>query len=161
MALTGKKRRFADAVDAGFSNKDAAIQAGYSAATASAAGSRLVKDPDVKAYRERKAKSASGELATEVSLEAQPRGGALKRTKATPVPLSQQDMLQLLQDIALGQVDATTVQVRAAIAAVQYTHTKKGDGGKKEEQGAAAKRAANRFAPSAPPKLAAANGKKV
>lgn len=45
MALTGKKRAFADAVLAGRSNKDAAIVAGYSPATASAAGSRLVKDP--------------------------------------------------------------------------------------------------------------------
>lgn len=161
MALTGKKRRFADAVEAGLSNKKAAIQAGYSEATASAAGSRLVKDPDVKAYRERIAKSASGGSATEVSLEAQPNGGALKRTKATPVEIGNLDMLQLLQDVALGRIDATTVQVRAAIAAVQYTHTKKGDGGKKDEQGAAAKRAANKFAPSAPPKLAAANGRKV
>ncbi|GGY38274.1 terminase small subunit [Pseudoduganella albidiflava] len=50
MALTGKKRAFADAVLAGLSNKDAAIAAGYSAATASAAGSRLVKDADVAGY---------------------------------------------------------------------------------------------------------------
>ena len=50
MALTGKKRLFADAVLAGKSNKDAAIAAGYSAATASAAGSRLVKDEQVAEY---------------------------------------------------------------------------------------------------------------
>lgn len=50
MALTGKKRVFADAVLAGRSNKDAAIEAGYGAATASAAGSRLVKEPPVAAY---------------------------------------------------------------------------------------------------------------
>lgn len=50
-------------------------------------------------------------------------------------------MLQLLQDIALGRIDATNIQVRAAIAAVQYTHTKKGDGGKKEQQAEAAKQA--------------------
>ena len=47
MTLTAKKRAFADAVLAGRSNKDAAIVAGYSPATASAAGSRLVKDPVV------------------------------------------------------------------------------------------------------------------
>ena len=50
MAFNSKKRLFADAVLAGKSNKDAAIAAGYSAATASAAGSRLVKDKDVVAY---------------------------------------------------------------------------------------------------------------
>lgn len=71
-------------------------------------------------------------------------------------------MLQLLQDIALGLIEATPIQVRAAIAAVQYTHMKKGDGGKKEEQADKAKKAgAGKFASSAPPRLAAANGRKV
>ena len=48
------------------------------------------------------------------------------------------DMLEMLQAVALGTIQASATQVRAAIAAVQYTHTKRGDGGKKEE---AAKRA--------------------
>ena len=50
MVLTGKKKVFADAVLAGKPNKQAAIDAGYSAATASAAGSRLVKDKEVASY---------------------------------------------------------------------------------------------------------------
>jgi hypothetical protein len=51
--------------------------------------------------------------------------------------------LKLLQDIAFGRIpDATNIQVRAAIAAVQYTHTKKGDGGKRDEAAEAAKKAA-------------------
>jgi len=70
-------------------------------------------------------------------------------------------MLTLLQDIALGRVEATATQVRAAIAAVQYTHMKKGDGGKKEQQAEAARKVASKFAPAAPPKLVAAGGKKV
>ncbi|WP_206148746.1 hypothetical protein [Burkholderia sp. Tr-20390] len=68
-------------------------------------------------------------------------------------------MLQLLQDIALGRVEATAIQVRAAIAAVQYTHPKKGETGKKERSDEAAKKAASRFAPAAPPKLIVNNGK--
>lgn len=48
-------------------------------------------------------------------------------------PLPTKDMLQLLQEIALGQVQASTTQVRAAIAAVQYTHAKKGEVSKKVE----------------------------
>ncbi|MGE3348318.1 MAG: hypothetical protein AB7I35_12870 [Ramlibacter sp.] len=52
------------------------------------------------------------------------------------------DMLEMLQAVALGKVKATPVQVRAAIAAVQYTHTKRGDGGKKDEAAARAKNAA-------------------
>lgn len=71
--------------------------------------------------------------AVKETLEAQPHGGALKRARAEPVEIPDCDMLKLLQDVALGRVDATTTQVRAAIAAVQYTHTKKGDGGKKDE----------------------------
>ena len=63
-------------------------------------------------------------------------------------------MLEVLQAVALGRVKVTPLQVRAAIAAVQYTHTKKGDGGKKDEQADAAKKAAGgKFAASAPPRL--------
>ncbi|MFM9917436.1 MAG: hypothetical protein ACKVOX_16660 [Rhizobacter sp.] len=61
-------------------------------------------------------------------------------------------MLTLLQNVALGVVEATPIQVRAAIAAVQYTHVRKADGGKKDEADAAAKKAgAGKFAASAPP----------
>ncbi len=72
-------------------------------------------------------------------------------------------MLRMLQEVALGFREASPLQVRAAIAAVQYTHTKRGDGGKKEEQADKAKKAAsgNRFAAAAPPRLVAAGGQKV
>ncbi|WP_396615457.1 hypothetical protein ACHZ97_14360 [Lysobacter soli] len=96
--------------------------------------------------------------AVKVKLEGQPHGGALKRTKATPVPIEERDMLQLLQDIALGRVEATGIQVKAAVAAVQYTHAKKGEGGKKEEKKAAAGAiAGGRFAPTPPPPRTRAN----
>lgn len=64
-------------------------------------------------------------------------------------------MLTMLQDVALGRIDASPLQVRAAIAAVQYTHAKKGEGGKKDEKAEAAKAAGQgRFgAPPAPPRL--------
>lgn len=69
------------------------------------------------------------------------------------------NMLDLLINIALGRVDANAQQVRAAIAAVQYTHTKTHDGGKKEAVAERAKKAsAGRFAPKAPPKLVVNNG---
>jgi phage terminase small subunit len=84
--------------------------------------------------------------------------------KVPPVPVvtDNRDTLQLLKDIAFGLIDANATQVRAAIAAVQYEHAKKGDGGKKDERQDAAKAAANRFAPApAPPRLAAVGGKPV
>jgi hypothetical protein len=67
-------------------------------------------------------------------------------------------MLTLLQRVALGLVQASSLQVRAAIAAVQYTHTKRGDGGKKDEAADKAKKvAAGRFAPRVAPKLVVNN----
>lgn len=98
------------------------------------------------------------------------RAGAGRKRKAqaddsandVPVPIAERDMLTLLKDIALGRVEANAMQVRAAIAAVQYTHMKKGDGGKKDEEAERAKKAgAGKFSAAAPPKLVAAGGKKL
>ena len=71
----------------------------------------------------------------------------------TPIPQGDIDMLRLLQDVALGRTEATPLQVRAAIAAVQYTHTKRSDGGKKEEKAEAAAKVASKFAAATPPRL--------
>lgn len=50
------------------------------------------------------------------------------------------------------------LRLRAAIAAAQYRHTKRGDAGKKEERQNAAKAAgAGKFAPGAAPKLVVNN----
>lgn len=95
---------------------------------------------------------------------ARPGAGRKPKAKAqtpAPVPQGDRDMLQLLQDVALGRAEATPLQVRAAIAAVQYTHPKVGEGGKKEQRQADAQKVAGRFSPAAPPKLVAAGGKKV
>lgn len=77
-----KKKKFVDAVIAGKSNKDAAIAAGYSAATAAQAGkSRLVKDEDVSVYIAKR--KNSGEQAEIIEQET-PRfdlEGALLRLK--------------------------------------------------------------------------------
>ena len=91
------------------------------------------------------------------------RPGAGRKPKVVenaPKPIGERDMLQLLQDVALGRVEATALQVRAAIAAVQYTHLKTHDGGRKDDVEKRAKKAASKFAPSAPPKLVAVGGKR-
>lgn len=85
------------------------------------------------------------------------RPGAGRKPKAA-VEIQQtakDDTLQLLIDIAFGRVEANAQQVRAAVAAVQYTHTKTHDGGKKEAaQKAATEAAGGRFgARPAPLKL--------
>ena len=52
-------------------------------------------------------------------------------------------------------------RMQAAFYAAPYCHSKKGETGKKEQKNAAAKQVAGRFAPVAPPRLAAANGKNI
>lgn len=98
------------------------------------------------------------------------RGGARPGAGRKPKPKQEtviipvesgMDMLELLQKVALGHIEASTTQVRAAIAAVQYTHAKKGDVGKKDERQQAAEQAASKFRRQSPPKLVAQNGKAV
>ncbi len=84
------------------------------------------------------------------------RAGAGRKpaAKQQPAPIPPTDMLTLLQNVALGKTEATPLQVRAAIAAVQYTHTKRSDGGKKDAAEERAKKVAGRFgARPAPLKL--------
>lgn len=96
---------------------------------------------------------------------ARPNAGRPRKPKPEPVviatPKDDADMLELLKSIALGHIDATQIQVRAAIAAVQYTHTKKADGGKKEEKARLAEVAEVGFLSTAPPKLVANGGRKL
>lgn len=90
---------------------------------------------------------------------ARPGAGRKPKPKPEPVPLGGLDMLEMLQQVALGYVDATPLQVRAAIAAVQYTHAKKGEGGKKEEKQDAANKVASKFgARPAPLKVVGGRG---
>lgn len=88
------------------------------------------------------------------------RAGAGRKPKPQPETqvLPEMDMLQMLQDVALGRVEASPLQVRAAIAAVQYTHAKKGEGGKKEEKQANAEKVAGKFG-ARPAPLKLVNGK--
>jgi phage terminase small subunit len=67
-------------------------------------------------------------------------------------------MLQFLIQVALGQVECNSVQVRAAIAAVNVTHGKAGDTGKKKGRDSAAKEAGGgRYASAEPPRLVVDN----
>jgi phage terminase small subunit len=151
MALTGKKKAFADAVLAGFSNKEAAIKAGYSAATASAAGSRLVKDPRIVVYvamaRETKEKGA----ADEPEMPKFGIGAVLQYSDPKAFLLA-----------AINDPDIEPKErINAAKALLPIFHGKVAEAGKKAGQDAAAKKVASRFATAAPPKLVAAGGKKV
>lgn len=68
------------------------------------------------------------------------------------------DPLDFLEGVMRGAIEAKPLQVRAAIAAAQYRHMKKGDGGKKDEAADKAKKASGgRFAAAAAPKLVVNN----
>lgn len=158
MALTAKKRKFADAVLAGKSNKDAAIAAGYSPATASAAGSRLVKDKDVALYiaanRVQKGSNA-GDQSQQPAPAQKPDGFDLEAMTNFTDPKA---------FLIAAMNDSRTepkLRIDAAKALMPFVHKRLGEGGKKEQRDEAAKKVASRFAPAAPPRLIANGGKKV
>lgn len=149
MALTGKKRAFADAVLAGFSNKEAAIRAGYSAATAAAAGSRLVKDKDVAAYiaANKKDPPVAGKAAA-----APPPAAPTFDINAALLHTDPKAFLTAAMND--GALDPK-LRIDAAKALMPFTHAKLGEGGKKDQKNEEAKKVASRFAAAVPPKLKA------
>ena len=154
MALTGKKRAFADAVLAGLSNKEAAIRAGFSEKTASAAGSRNVKDPDVKAYLDQRRQPAA--VAGQRASPAPGPGAAAIEIPPTADPV------EFLPKVMNEPAADLRLRIDAAKAMLPFKHKKLGEGGKKDLKADAAKTAGGgKFSPTAPPKLVAAGGKKV
>lgn len=69
--------------------------------------------------------------------------------------------LDYLLSVMRNSEEDKSRRMQAASIAAPYVHAKAGEGGKKEERNAAAKKVASRFAPATPPKLVAAGGKKV
>ena len=85
-----------------------------------------------------------------------------KEPAPPPAVVATRDPLEFLLDVMQGTVVPTREQLRAAVAATQYKHAKKGDAGKKDGAADRAKAAgAGKFAAAQPPRLAAANGRKV
>ncbi|VVE49615.1 terminase small subunit [Pandoraea terrigena] len=162
MALNSKKRLFADAVLAGKSNKDAAIAAGYSPATASAAGSRLVKDKDVVAYlAERRKKGATKAKPAQAETDAAMTKAAVAAGFDLNTILTFSDPKAFLLAAMNDQKTEPKLRIDAAKTLMPFMHAKVGETGKKDQRNEAAKKVASRFAPAAPPKLVAADGKKV
>jgi len=150
MALTGKRRRFADAVLAGKSNKDAAIAAGYSAKTAGPAGSRLVKEPAVAAYI----------AATKAAAKEYPVPLPPKPFDPANAVLYSDPKAFLTAAMNDGQLPEK-LRVEAAKALLPFVHQRKGEGGKKEEKANAAKAAqTGRFGAPPPPPRLVVGGKK-
>lgn len=87
-----------------------------------------------------------------------PGAGRQRKKPIQPAQTDERDPVKFLLDVMQGVVVASNMQLRAAIAAAQYTNIKKADGGKKEEQADKAQKAATgKFAAAAPPKLVVNN----
>ncbi len=146
MALTPKQRAFVDAVRGGASNKNAAIAAGYAADSASAAGSRLAKHPNVMAALGAKPVNknvkgqtpvpAPGEAAAE-SEEMKEAGFDLAKVMRHADP--KDFLLAVMNDF---QTEAK-LRVDAAKALMPFVHQRRGEGGKKEQAKEKAAGAAN------------------
>ncbi len=165
MALTPKQRAFVVAVQGGASNKDAAIAAGYAAPSASVAGSRLAKHPNVmaalgQASINKIVKASSGKAAPTVSPEQvteEPTEASFDLARALKHSDPKDFLLAVMNDLE----SEAKLRVDAAKALMPFVHSRKGEGGKKDAAKDAAEKAAGKFSRQAPPKLVAANGKQV
>ncbi|QIQ73225.1 terminase small subunit [Pseudomonas coronafaciens] len=132
MALTPKQRAFVDAVRGGASNKDAAIAAGYAAASASAAGSRLAKHPNVMAAlgTMRVNKKVKGPVPAPTSDGAsdEPQEAGFDLAKAMRHSDPKDFLLAVMNDFETEP----KLRVDAAKALMPFVHPRKGESGKKE-----------------------------
>ena len=139
--LTPQKRKFAKALASGTTQTDAAILAGYSEKTARSKGSQLAKEPEIAAYVMQK-QVEKLQIAARVT-PPEPEKEAVN-TFSDPLEFLKWVMNDARQDI--------DIRKDAAKAMLPYVHTKRGEGGKKEQKKVAADKAADRFAGIAAPK---------
>ena len=156
MALTAKMRKFAQAVVDGMSNKDSAITAGYEEKTASQAGTRLAKNPEILAYIEKlkadkKLKQSGEKLKAENKAEIvevqvveprheQARGEFVGRDEIAIG--SHEDPLEYLKSVWMDKGQDEELRVACAKAALPYVHGKVADKGKKQTKAEEAQNAA-------------------
>ncbi|WP_347911369.1 terminase small subunit [Pseudomonas grandcourensis] len=152
MALTDKKRRFADALQSGASKRDAAIAAGYSEKTASQAGSKLAKDPDVIAAIARKTRVKNATPA-EVKAAGKVNSSAVAGAPEDGLVFAEfDDPRDFLVAVMNEQAAEPRLRVDAAKALMPYIHGKVADQGKKDAVADAAKQAGKgRYARGKPP----------
>lgn len=165
MALTAKKKAFGDAVLAGKSNKAAAVVAGYSAKTASPAGSRLAKDPDVVAYlgkkKAPKARKTGHTQADGTKAPDAPPGWPFGVKVEEPVTQKKMTAREYLSDVVNDVAADEKLRLDAAKKLIEFEEAKPAAVGKKEARQKDAEKTAGRFSAGAPPKLAAVGGKRV
>ncbi len=171
--LTMKQKLYAKARFDGLNQTQSAIAAGYSEKTAAQAASRLEKDQEVMAHRDR---LSAGYQEPEVAPEPEPTPVVSKATIAKvekmekhvePKPahvetahyeersaksLAVLDPLEFMRQVVADSCEDPKLRLEAAKALAPYLHAKKGEMGKKEGKMADAEKVSKgKFAASAPP----------
>lgn len=160
--LTGRKKKFAQALKKGMTQREAAIEAGYSEKTAQVKGSQLAKDPDVTAYL-RRSINGNTKVNTHLNQKVNSRvnsnvnsdiNAVITDKERSPQVHDYPDPLAVIAEIMMKNKDIDPkLSLDAAAKLAPYLCSKKGDCGKKDEKRKAAKKAGNRFSPMPPPKL--------
>lgn len=142
MALSEKMKKFAQAVVDGLSNKEAAISAGYAEKTASQAGSKLRKDPEIIVHIEKlKADKEGRSLTSEKPKVKTIEASSYEDEDPTEDQFTSDDPLEFLINVMKNGSNEMMLRVNAARAALPYVHGKVAEKGKKETKADEAKKA--------------------
>ena len=140
MALSEKLKKFAQAVVDGLSNKEAAISAGYAEKTASQAGSKLRKDPEIIVHIEKLKADKEGRSLTSEKPKVKSASTHEDDNPLDDEDYAKDDPLQFLIDV-MNKSDDMFLRFNAAKAALPYVHGKVAEKGKKETKADEAKKA--------------------
>ncbi|EHU2499040.1 terminase small subunit [Acinetobacter baumannii] len=136
MALTEKMEKFALAIVDGKTNKEAAISAGYAEKTASAAGARLAKDPEIIVYIEMLKAQKEGRSLTSDSPKVKPKDTPENSGEdENPIEEFQfegDDPLDFLIKVMNFNGNKLPLRMQAAMALMPYKHGKVAEKGKKQ-----------------------------
>ncbi|OCY88162.1 terminase small subunit [Acinetobacter pittii] len=141
MALTEKMEKFALAIVDGKTNKEAAISAGYAEKTASAAGARLAKDPEIIVYIEMLKAKKEGRSLTSDQPNVKPENSGEDENPIEEFQFEGDDPLDFLIKVMNFNGNKLPLRMQAAIAALPYKHGKVAEKGKKETKQDKAKEA--------------------
>lgn len=140
MALSEKMKKFAQAVVDGLSNKEAAISAGYAEKTASQAGSKLRRDPEIIVHIEKLKADKEGRSLTSEKLKVKTANTYEDDNPLDDEDYAKDDPLQFLIDV-MNKSSDMFLRFNAAKAALPYVHGKVAEKGKKETKADEAKKA--------------------
>ncbi|WP_396232789.1 terminase small subunit [Acinetobacter baumannii] len=136
MALTEKMEKFALAIVDGKTNKEAAISAGYAEKTASAAGARLAKDPEIIVYIEMLKAQKEGRSLTSDQPKVKPKdipeNSGEDENPIEEFQFEGDDPLDFLIKVMNFNGNKLPLRMQAAIAALPYKHGKVAEKGKKQ-----------------------------